>query len=288
MSEYNIKDLAKGLRLLGINKNDVVLVRASLSKIGIVGGRRSETFIRALIETVGQKGTIAALTFTRVFRSPKKKKNYVFESTTPPVTGGFASAMLNWKGAVRSCHPTNSWVAIGKYADKLLSGHDENTSCFFPIKALMDLEGKLILVGCVSDSPGFSTVHYSQYQLGLSTRNINSCREGVYMRLGSTLKLFKRKDIPGCSKGFHNFYGNYVRAGLLKTAFVGDAYSISINARDAYKIEYSLLKQNPKKALCKDLDCKHCRGSLKYNLIDFPKFYLRKIVSYCINSLRKF
>lgn len=287
MSEYSIEDLVKGFRLLGIEKNDVLLVRAALNQLGNVQGKRPDIFIRALIKAVGQQGTISALAFTQAFRFPEKHKNYVFDSKTPPITGGFAAAMVNWEGAVRSSHPTNSWVAIGKNAEKLLSGHDENTSCFLPIKALMELEGKLILVGCISDSPGFSTVHYAQYQLGLSTRNVNSRREGVRIRKGSTIKMFKRVDIPGCSSGFHNFYGDYVREGLLRAAFVGDAYSIAIRAKDSYKIEYRLLKQNPKKALCSNPDCRHCRASLYYNLLDFPKFYLRKYVSYFRNSLKK-
>ena len=119
MTKYSIEDLTKGFRLLGIERNDTILVRASLSQLGSVEGSRSEIFIHSLIKAVGIQGTIAALAFTKVFRSPENHKDYVFESTTPPITGGFASALVNWEGAVRSRHPTNSWVAIGKYAKKL-------------------------------------------------------------------------------------------------------------------------------------------------------------------------
>lgn len=272
--------------MLGLDKGDVVLARVSLRKLGNVEGNRAEVFIRALLEVVGPEGTIAALAFTRFFRSPGKYKDYIFDLTTPPYTGGFAAALVNWPGALRSPHPTNSWVAFGKSANVLLAGHDETASCFFPIKRLMDLGGKLILVGCVADSPGFSTVHYAQEQQGLSGRNIHAGRQGVYFRKNSEVRLFKRKDIPGCSKGFHNFYGYYVSEGILNVAYVGDAYSIAASARDIYKIEYNLLKQNPKIALCDDPYCFHCRGSLLYNLSDFILFYLRLARLYLIKAVR--
>jgi aminoglycoside N3'-acetyltransferase len=190
--------------------------------------------------------------------------------------------MVNWPGSVRSAHPSNSFVAIGKYANDLLKDHNEKTSCFYPMNKLLALDGKMILIGCVKESPGFSTVHLVQDHLKLSTKSLFSKIFGVYyMQEDGCLGLFRKKDIPGCSMGFANFYAHYVSEGKLRMGWVGDAYSIGIMAKDAYDIEYALIKKDPKIALCDSPHCESCRGSLFYNISDWPLYYAGNISRIC-------
>lgn len=277
----SINDLIKHLRCLGLQEGDTVLVRASVRKIGDVlddnkRSNASEKFIHALLSVVGNEGTIVALSFTKAFLFPKKNKDYIYSSVTEPITGGFASAMVNWPGSMRSNHPSNSFVAIGKHANDIIKDHGEKATCFHPMAKLIDHDGKMLLVGCVSESPGFSTVHLAQDHLGLSVKSLFSNKLGVYYRdKDGRVKLFKKKDIPGCSMGFYKFYSYYVKEGMLRTGWVGQAYSVSIKAKAAYEIERELLSTDPKIALCDDPACESCRGSLYYNLSDWPAFYFR-------------
>lgn len=276
MNKYTVEDLASDLCNLDLRSGDIVLVRAALRKLGDVEGNRAEVLIRALLEVVGVEGAILGLAFTTFVQFPERHPKYVVDSSTPLYSGGFAAALTAWPGAIRSSHPTNSWVGIGQAAEEILREHDEGKACFYPIKTLMDMSGKLALIGCVSDSPGFSTVHYAQLELGLSRKSIKSGKEGVYFRKNGQVRLFTRDDVPGCSRGFHRFYGDYVKRGILKTAFVGDAFSICADADRAYKIEYDILSKNPKYALCDDPLCSTCRASWFYNLGDMLPYYVRR------------
>lgn len=273
MSKFTKDDLIKGLSALNICQGDVVLVRAACRAIGDIDGKSASELINALLDVVGPNGTILGLAFTEIFLFPKKHKDYIYKKNTKVITGGLATAMLNWPGAFRSMHPTNSFVAIGNHSEDLLNAHNHNSSCFYPMNKMLELDGKMILIGCAKSSPGFSTVHLAQEKLGLATRTILKGRYGVYFEDQGKLSLFKRKDVPGCSMGFSNFYTDYIREGKLRISYVGNAYSICIRARDAFEIEYNILKKNPKYALCQTPDCFSCRGTRLYNKLDMVKYY---------------
>lgn len=268
-----IKDIGK----LGIEKGDIVLARVSLKKTGIPGARAGETLIDALLAAVGGEGTIIGLTFTRNFFLPRIDKNYVYNVGTPSTAGGFANAMLQHPQAVRSMHPTNSYVAIGRDADAILDHHDESSTCFSPIQKVVDMHGKMILIGCVCDSPGFTTVHLAQEKLGLSSQSILRGLIGVYYEKDSQVKLFKKRDFGGCSNGFYKLYNHYVRNEKLASGTVGNAYSIGIKAQDAYKIDYDVIKNDNKYPLCDNPRCFSCRGTWWYNKSDMLPFYIRNV-----------
>ena len=69
--------LVNDLEALGVNKGDVLLVRADLGKVGKVKGRIGETIINALLTAVGIEGTIIALSFTKTFLLQKIDKKYI-------------------------------------------------------------------------------------------------------------------------------------------------------------------------------------------------------------------
>lgn len=50
----------------------------------------------------------------------KVDKKYIFEENTIPETGALGKLCLDYRNAQRSRHPTNSFIAIGKYADEIL------------------------------------------------------------------------------------------------------------------------------------------------------------------------
>lgn len=274
-NRYTREYLADNLRALGIERGDVVLVRASLLKVGRVQSPLGGTIVNALLDAVGEEGTIMGLSFTKTFLILRINKDYIFDKDTPAVTGGLVRTMLEHPEAHRSKHPSNSCVAIGKHSYELLKDHDENSTCFLPIENLIKLNGKMILIGCVSESPGFTTVHLAQEKLGLSSKSILKGFTGVYYRQGKDIKLFKRRDFGGCSSGFYKFYSDYVKKEKLKFGMIGNAYSVLINAKDAYEIELELIRKNNKYPLCNDPKCLTCRGTWWYNKWGMLNFYVK-------------
>ena len=267
--------LRQDIEALGVSRGDVVLVRANVGAIGRVRGGLGESLRGALQDAVGETGTIVSLAFTRTFPLLRLDRGYVFDEQTPTTSGALPKLLLETPGRVRSRHPTNSFVAVGARAAELLAGHDEHSSSFQPMERLVALGGKQLVIGCVDDSPGFTTVHLAQHRLGLSTRSLLRHRVGVlYARDGET-RLFRRPDIGGCSMGFAKLYADYERAGLLRKGTVGRAPSIAIDAAPALALEEDRLRRDPRAVFCDRPLCTFCRGTWWFNKRDMLLFYPR-------------
>lgn len=267
--------LARDLRQLGLREGDTVLLRAAVRALGPAEGRAADTLIDATMQVIGEGGTLLALAFSESAFFLKKQGSPVFRPDSPVQTGGFAAAVLARPGAVRSAHPTNSFVALGGRAAQLLADHDHTTTSFHPLRQLLGIRGKMVLVGCVSSSPGFSTVHLAQEDLGLATRSLISGLYGAYHVHEGEIRWFRRRDVSGCSSGFGKFYAHYVSHEQLSAGLVGDAYSLLIDCASAYEIEKRILARDPRFALCDRDDCSTCRGSRLYNKRDIPVYAVR-------------
>ena len=104
-----------------------------------------------------------------------------------------------------------------------------------------------------------------------------SNRFGVLYRKDGEVRLFRLRDIGGCSMGFQKFYAEYTRHGKLFTGSFGHASALRAGAREASAIERAILKENPRFALCEDPACLSCRGTRTYNLRDWFPYYARRL-----------
>jgi aminoglycoside 3-N-acetyltransferase len=267
--------LRRDLEALGVAAGDVLLVRADVGAIGRVKGGLGESLLGALMDAVGEAGTIVSLAFTRTFPLLRLDRSYVFGEATPTTSGALPKLLLKTPGRVRSRHPTNSFVAVGARAQEILSGHDERSSSFQPMERVVALGGKQLVVGCIDDSPGFTTVHWAQHRLGLSTRSVLRNRVGVLYERDGEVRLFRRPDIGGCSMGFGRLYADYARAGLLRRGSVGRADAICIDAASAYALEEETLRRDPRAVLCDRPLCTFCRGTWLFNKREMIAFYPR-------------
>lgn len=159
------KDLLDGLKKCGMKKGDNVIVHTSLSSLGfVVGG--AETVIRALLEIVGEEGTIVmpSQTWKNLdpdkgvhWEEPKEWYDIIRENwpaydkyVTPAIgMGVVAELFAKWPGVKRSDHPARSVAAVGKNAEYITKGHD--LSNIFgddsPIDKLYKLNGYILLLG---------------------------------------------------------------------------------------------------------------------------------------------
>lgn len=159
------EDIVKELRRVGLEKNDVVMVHTSLKSLGYVCGG-AQTMIEALLEVVGEEGTIMMPTQSWRNLDPEDgvhweadKKDWQLirdnlpaydKNITPTNTMGAVAEMFRqWPGSIRSDHPARSMCAHGKYAQYLTKDHD--LSNIFgegsPIARLYELDGKVLLLG---------------------------------------------------------------------------------------------------------------------------------------------
>ena len=117
--------LAHGLAAAGIVRGDIVVVHASLSRVGDVEGG-AETVIRSLRDVLGPEGTLVMPTFSdadTVFRDARDGRLVDLRSE-PSLTGKVTEVLRTTPGALRSSHPFSSLCAVGAHAEYLTSGHD--------------------------------------------------------------------------------------------------------------------------------------------------------------------
>lgn len=251
-------DLVRDLRSLGVADGDVVLVRGALGQVGRVqGGAR--TVVDALLDVVGDRGTLVSLAFTETAFICKPDPAKPFTVDSPTYAGALPKAMLAHPAMRRSRHPNCSFVAIGRHADAVVRDHGARSGAYEPVRRLMELGGKGILLGCVESSPGFTTAHLVESDLGLHRRVVLPRLNSVYYEdEDGRVRLFVRTDHGLCSNGFSRFYEHYVEKGVLRSGHVGSAYSIMVPLAEAFAIEHRLLSRDPRFAICDDRDCVMC------------------------------
>ena len=159
------EDLIQGFEKAGVKKGQAIMVHTSLSSLGFVCGG-PQIVIEALIESVGQEGTIMMPTQswknldpeTGVhWEEPKEWWQIIRDNwpaydkdITPTNTMGAVAEMFRkWPGAKRSDHPARSVAALGKHAAYLTENHDLSNifGTGSPIDKLYKLDGYVLLIG---------------------------------------------------------------------------------------------------------------------------------------------
>lgn len=127
------------LEELGVEKGDIVLVHSRMSSLGwIVGG--PQAVILALIETVGEEGTIVMPAHSGDWTDPSEwmsptvpgfwipiimKHMPAFDPFMTPTrrVGAVAESFRSFPRVIRSDHPQTSFTARGRYAVELTENH---------------------------------------------------------------------------------------------------------------------------------------------------------------------
>lgn len=144
----NVQSLVQQFHDLGIRSGDVLLVHASMRSLGKLDGG-AETFIDALLHTLGAQGTLLlpALSYETV--TPDNP--YFDVCHTPSCVGALTEYFRMRAGTKRSINPTHSVCAVGALMDKLLDGHEHDiTPCGenSPFHKLPRYNGRILFVGC--------------------------------------------------------------------------------------------------------------------------------------------
>ena len=175
--------LVRDLRALGIGTGEVLLVHASLRKVGWVQGGAA-TVVAALREVLGGRGTlvvptqtadnsdtsrlhlarIAGMTGDEVDRFRAAMPAFDVTATSATSMGRIAEAVRRTPGAVRSSHPQTSFAALGPLAVPLMAGHapDCHLGERSPVARLYDAGARLLLLGV--DYGACCAFHLGEYR----------------------------------------------------------------------------------------------------------------------------
>lgn len=185
------REILSGLRDTGLKKGDIVLAHSSLSSFGNVEGG-PDTVIDALLETVGDDGTLIMPSHTDVEES--NIAGYDPQST--PVRkniGTIPDTFWRRPDVLRGSHPPrHPWAGKGKHAEALIglsevlptyAQHCEDGT----LHALPRMGGYVLLLGCMHVSS--TSVHSAEVAAVSQV-------EGVSKRWAEFLDDFNEVDEP--------------------------------------------------------------------------------------------
>lgn len=265
--------LHKQLQCIGINPGDVLWVRIDLGAMGRIKGFKRQDYVRSILDYLGPTGTLVTLADSDYKFTLGSTNLPQFDPSGKANTGAFPNIMLSMPESLRSVHPTNSIVAIGSQAHSLIYGHDENAGSYDYFKKIVDLQGKILIVGC-PNHPGFLT-HGVQGELGHYRRRWY--RYFLKTRLASG-EVFVKMDPGGCSSNSYALYPYYIKAEALRLGRVGAGYAACIDAIDAYRIDKKLLASNPNMVRCDDPLCLDCRAGTWGTIWKLPLYIGRRFL----------
>jgi aminopeptidase-like protein/aminoglycoside N3'-acetyltransferase len=174
-SSCSSADIVNGLQESGLCRGDLVYLQiadaaframdSSLAELDLC-----ELLLNAIIEVIGQEGTLFVPTFSLSFA-----RSEVFDpERTPAFAGewntsvGFSEYIRRQPDAVRSADPNFSVCGLGPQADRMLGGLPATTygpDCFY--ERLMRATGKICCIGGVQH---ISFLHYAEETFGVPYR----------------------------------------------------------------------------------------------------------------------
>lgn len=178
------EDILQQLQNIGIQRGMLLMVDACSENMGYISGG-IQTFIEALMDSVGYEGTIVMPCFTPKNIDPAcsgatkiSRENWDIvrdhslpfhkKLNAPDTSDVMIHQFLRNEGVLRSYHPIYSFAAWGKYAKIICDKHPLHfgLSKESPLGKLSELNGFVLLAGCgYEDCTMFQLARYSGEQL---------------------------------------------------------------------------------------------------------------------------
>ena len=241
----NKEDIKKGLNDIGLKKGNIVFVHSSLSSFGYVEDG-PDTVIDALLETVGNSGTVVMPAFT--WGALHSKEKVVFDVANTSVkkeVGILAEVFRKRKEAIRSLHICHSVSAIGPKAKEVMG--EGITACGkgSTFDKLYELDAWNLFLGV-----GFSSctaLHMVEEYMHVPYRYYRDFKGSKVIlpdekTIESESVEFLRK--PGYINDFIKMGRIFSKHGVLHTCKIGEAKIINIKIRDIFNITKQYLEKD--------------------------------------------
>ena len=149
-------EIADGFRRLGLQEGDTVLVHTAMRTMGRIEDG-ADTVVDALLEVLGERGTLVVPTFTFVHEG--EEDPIVDPASDPSEMGAITEAARRRSKALRSTAYRHSFAAIGRRAE-VITQVDPSNSAFDPrscFGVMLSLGTQVVMLGLTYAS---STSHH--------------------------------------------------------------------------------------------------------------------------------
>lgn len=252
--KYCLQDIVNALKKTGIQKGDSIFVHSDLKSFGkiINVGRNEyiETFIKALINTIGESGNLIMPTFSYTFC---KRQDFDPEST-PSTVGIMTEHFRKLPDVRRSIDAIFSVAAYGPDKEYFTN---VNTDCFGKESIFEKLylkNAKIVFIGNIFD---ITYMHFVEQDFGVPYRFIKKFSGKVKIgneRKNYTFNYNVRPLDQNIEYDLEKIANNLDSFGILRKAKLGYSQIRTLDARKVFKIitqeleknVYFLLAKNPK------------------------------------------
>lgn len=231
------EDLIKQFKECGVSEGQTIFVHTSLKSLGfVVGG--AETLIRALLEIVGEEGTLMMPSQTWKNLDPSTGVHWeepeewwpiirehwpaYDKEVTPAIGMGVVAEMFRkWPGAKRSDHPARSVAAVGKHAEYLTRDHD--LSNIFgkgtPVDKLYELDGHILLIGVGYEKN--TSLHLAETRADFSSKRFTNESSAIMVNGNREWVTYSTQAVD--DEDFIRLGNAYDKEANIKIHKVGDA-----------------------------------------------------------------
>ncbi len=269
------EDILFSLNLMEIKKGDKLLVHSALSSIGHVDGG-ADTVIDALLESVGEGGTVAMSTLTG-WSEP-------FDADrTPSAVGKISETFRQRENALRSLHPVHSVAAIGKDAGYITAGHDKGeTGCGpgSPYHKLKDLGGKVMLLGVDMDRN--TIMHALEEEINAAYLRTLDIPAPTYFEEYEN-RTFTLKKFPPGHRDFIGITPVLRSRDAIVEGRIGDAAVKVMEIGKLFAIGMEILSKDPMLFICHNQNCNSCHWAHSVHKKE-PIDYSRYLHSCCVDN----
>ena len=271
------EELITDLHNIGVEEGDLLHLKISMRAVGKVDGG-ANTLLEALIEVVGETGTIVCDAFVKAFSLPLSKKNKTKISTdeTPSYAGAFANVMIRHPKNIRSKHPLHKFAAIGKQAIELCNNHTDKSGAYSLVEEMAIQDAKNLTIG--GDVVGIGTTHIAIEKCPYDRKIKKMGR--LYKNSEGKIVLSKIDWKGGCGEGIRKFLPLYENGGLINRGKIGNADSILTSMKKTLKTEMDKIESDPHFFLCDNPSCQACRVGWEHSEKKYLKYYFHVLLDY--------
>lgn len=238
--------IVTGLNRVGLQRGNAVLVHSSLSSFGHVE-EGADAVIDALLETVGEDGTVLVPTLTGNEELSPEHPPTFDPLNTPCWTGRIPETFRMRASAVRSFHPTHSVAAIGADAEELIKDHIYSiTPCdaLSPYGKLAQQEnGYILLLGVDHDAN--TTMHHIEEIVGVDYVMQAGLARAMLVLENETVTRHYLLHKYGPGRNFNVIDSVLAERGIQRVTQIGTAEVRLIAAKPMVQVVTQCLKVNP-------------------------------------------
>ena len=234
--------LVSDLLRLGVATGDLLLVHSSLRSLGHVPGG-AETVIRALLQAVGDTGTLLMPALSYEFVTARQP---LFDARrTASCVGTIPETFRKLPGTLRSVHPTHSVCGAGARAAELLSRHHLDHTPVgpnSPFSLLPKVGGKILMLGCGlrpnTSMHGVEELVEPPYLFSDTNIEYVICDEK-----GQQVTQQRRHGFAGWAQRYDRL--EQVMTDGIATGTIGEAKAFLIDARRMWEVAHGALLRDP-------------------------------------------